>query len=251
MLETFLNMSKNDVAMIYICTGKYSVFLDNYLQTCEKYFLPNSNKKYYIFSDTDISDIAKKNNVNFKFIYQEKLPFPLPTLKRFHMINSIKQELINNDYIIFTNANMIFCETVLEQEIIPSEEHNFLFAVEHPGYYNKYDVNLFPYERDLKSSACIDHGFGKKYYQGCFFGGRVKEFLEMSAELQHNIDYDLQIGHMAIWHDESHTNKYFAHMPPRSISPSYSYPEDWDLKLSKKIVQLNKERLGGHSFMRS
>lgn len=242
-------MSIDKIGMIYICTGKYKMFLDKYLETCNKHFLPNHNKKYFIFCDTLIDDIADKYKVEYEYIYQEKLPFPMPTLKRFHMINSIKEKYKNIDFLFFTNANMIFVENIYPNEVLPTKEDNWLVSVIHPGYLNN-NVNSFPYERNINSSACIDFEFGKKYYQGCFFGGRKNEFLKMSKELQKNIDYDLSINVMAVWHDESHTNKYFAHTPPKNISPSYSYPEDWSLNLPKKIVQLNKERLGGHSYMR-
>lgn len=241
----------NNIGIIYICTGKYKIFLKKYIETCEKYFLPNCHKKYFIFCDTAIDEIINSFNVNYEYIFQEKLPFPLPTLKRFHMINSIKHRYENIDYLFFTNANMEFVDTIITEEILPTEENNFLVSVEHPGYFNNINnVDSYPYERDLKSSACIQYGYGKKYYQGCFFGGRKKEFLAMSDELQNNIEYDLSINFMAKWHDESHTNKYFAHTPPKTISPSYAYPETWDLNIPKKIIQIDKNKYGGHEEMR-
>lgn len=240
----------NNIGIIYICTGKYRVFLDRYIDTCEEFFLKKSNKKYFIFCDQEVDSILSSKKISYQYIFQEKLPFPLPTLKRFHMINSIEEKYKDLDYLFFTNANMIFEKAILEEEIFPSDEDNGLCAVLHPGYYNSNNVNSFPYERNLMSSACIDYNFGKKYYQGCFFGGKKTAFLKMSRELQENIDYDLSNNFIAVWWDESHSNKYFAHTSPRALLPSYSYPEDWSLNLERKIVQLNKEKFGGHEEMR-
>jgi len=243
-------MNKIKIGMIYICTGKYKIFLENYLKSCEKNFLLDCEKKYFIFCDSDIDEIVKKYNINYEYIFQEKLPFPFPTLKRFHMINSIKEKYKDINYIFFTNANMIFNENTLKEEILPNYEDNFLVSVEHPGYFNQNNCNNFPYERKMMSSAFIEYGYGKKYYQGCFFGGRKQEFLNMSEELEKNINYDLNNNYIAIWHDESHTNKYFLHTPPKTISPSYAYPENWNMNISKKIIQLDKNNYGGHDEMR-
>jgi len=224
-----------------ICTGKYTVFFDILYKSCEKYFLPKYKKVYHVFTD---GEVRKEENVNV--IYQEKLGWPYDTMMRFNMFNSLK--LDSNDFMYFLNANM---EVVSEigEEVIPHESNDYLMGVQHPGYYNVSN-QFFPYERNLLSRFYIPAG-GKFYFQGCFNGGRVKEFLNMSKELSAMIYSDLSIGHIPLWHDESALNWYYIFRNPLVLNPSYAYPENWNIPFSKKIVQLDKTKFGGHEALRS
>mgnify|MGYP002226055723 CR=1 FL=1 len=49
------------------------------------------------------------------------------------MFYSIKEEIIDNDYLFFFNANALFV-THIEADILPDEEHNNLVGAIHPGY---------------------------------------------------------------------------------------------------------------------
>ena len=74
-------MKKNKVGILYICTGKYDVFWEEFYKSCEKYFLPNSEKYYFVFTDSNhLYD--EENNKNIKKYYQENLGWPDNTLKR-------------------------------------------------------------------------------------------------------------------------------------------------------------------------
>src|ERR1700733_14191663 len=42
-----------------------------------------------------------------------------------------------------------------------------------------------------------------------------------------NVYLDMQQNHIAVWHDESHNNKYFnVHKPTKVLTPDYCFPED-------------------------
>lgn len=43
------------VGILYICTGKYIVFWEEFYKSCQKYFLSDSEcvKQYYVFTDVD------------------------------------------------------------------------------------------------------------------------------------------------------------------------------------------------------
>ena len=50
---------------------------------------------------------------------------------------------------------------------------------------------------------------------------------------------------MALWHDESHLNRYIAEQDPASyrlLTPAYWYPEGWDLPFEQKITVRDKSR---------
>jgi hypothetical protein len=232
------------IGILVICTGKYSIFWDNFYQSVKKNFLPEFEKKFFVFSD---SDINKSSDV--EVIYQKKLGWPFDTMYRFKMFNSISNELINFDYLYFLNINMAVVDSVNE-EIIPSSDNSNLMGVLHPGFWDKTNYQ-FPYERRVDSRFYITEGEGKFYYQGCFNGGKSEEFLNMSTILDKMIDEDSNNGITPIWHDESALNWYYKDKPILNASPSYAIPEDATLNFNKKIIQLNKAKFGGHNFLRS
>jgi hypothetical protein len=165
------------------------------------------------------------------------------------MFNSISDVLIKEDYIFFLNANMLFNSEVNE-EVIPTEENQFLMGANHPGFFNTIKQN-FTYERRPESVFFIPMESGDYYYQGCFNGGSSEEFLKMSKILNDMIDIDLNNQIIPIWHDESALNWYYLNRNPLLLDSSYVYPEGWSIPFTKKIIQRNKSSYGGYEYLRN
>ena len=214
-------MSKK-VGIFYICTGYYDVFFPKFYESCEAFFLPNCEKQYYVFTDSE-KDYFEHGNI--KKIYQENLGWPDNTLKRFHMFDSISEEVTDCDYLFFFNANMEFMMTIKE-DILPEKG---LIAVLHPGYYNE-PRSCFTYDTNPESLACIHEDEGEIYVCGGVNGGTTCEYLEMIKELKRRIDVDSEKGVVALWHDESHWNRYIIGRNDVSVlGPGYCYPDLYDL----------------------
>ena len=65
----------------------------------------------------------------------------------------------------------------------------------------------------------------------------------MINKLTQNVETDEKNGIMAIWHDESHLNKYINEIKGTKINilnPGYCYPENWNLPFKKKLLALQK-----------
>jgi hypothetical protein len=156
------------------------------------------------------------------------------------------------DYLFYFNANMSFRRNITEKMILPDHVHNpsNLVAVIHPCHYNRNPDDLI-YDRNPNSTAYIQCGNGKNYFQGCLSGGATREYLKMCEVLKKNIDKDEENGIIALWHDESHINHYFLSHPPKELHPGFAYPENMKVPFTKLIVQLDKARAGGHEFLRS
>lgn len=226
----------NRIAILYICTGVYSVFWKDFYESYENNFLKNSLKEYYVF--TDDTDIVFKEKNNVHIIYQKSLGWPNNTLKRFHIFSRIFDELREFDYIFFMNANCQCVDQITEEEFLPVDKE--LLVVKHPGFYDK-DSDEYTYDRNPKSTAYIPYGKGDYYICGGVNGGKSDAFLQLMKSLMKNIDLDIQNNVIAIWHDESHINKYILEREDYSIlSPSYCYPEGWDLPFCEKIRIRNK-----------
>jgi len=233
------------IGILTICTGKYEIFFETLYKSLEKNFLTDYEKTYYVFSDGTIPPYD-----NVVRIQQEKLGWPYDTMMRFHMFNSISKQLKNEDYLFFFNANMKALNPI-GKEIIPHEDNNWLMGVHHPGFFGKGNL-VFPYDRNTKSSCYIPKGEGSVYVQGCFNGGRTKEWLEMSKLLAVNIDIDTQNNIIPLWHDESEINWYYKDKNPLVLPYSYIYPEVWGGDMSNmKMIQLDKNKHGTHKNLRS
>ena len=245
-------MARKRIGILYICTGKYDVFWKDFYLSSEHFFMqyPDYIKHYYVFTDSEhLYD--EENNSNIHKIYQENLGWPNNTLKRFHMFLQIKESLLEEtDYLFFFNANLLFTATVNE-EVLPPNNSNGIVGTLHPGFFNQANTN-FTYERSNKSTAYIAIGEGEHYYAGGLSGGRTKEYLKLCEHLKNQIDEDELNKIIAVWHDESHINKYFFNNPPHTLSPGYLYPEGWSIPFEPKIMIRDKSnpQYGGHKFLR-
>lgn len=233
------------IGILYICTGKYDVFWQGFYESAEKYLMPNTEKHYFVFTDSE--QIQSTDKIHK--IYQERLGWPKDTLMRFHLFLNIEDDLKRMDYLFFFNANYTFVKPITENEILPTEKDNFLTGQIHPVAYHKKRKD-YDYETNKNSTAYINKNSGNFYFAGGLLGGRTAEFLKLSHTLKENIDKDEEVNFIAKWHDESHINKYFSEIEPKKLHPGYCYPQDWYLPFEQKTLLLDKNKLGGHSFLR-
>lgn len=207
------------IGIITIATGGYVDYVESLIDSCDLNLLNGHDKSYFIFTDGGFTSSIQ----NVHRIKQKKLGWPFDTMMRFHMFTSIRKQLEEMDYIFFLNANMLIIEKVGD-EILPNEHNQWLVATKHPGYIDKHPYYM-PFEKNAGSvffTAVSDKSF---YVQGCFNGGRSKEYLEMSEILKNMIDTDIKNNVIPIWHDESALNWYLNDKNPLRLDPTYSYPK--------------------------
>lgn len=208
------------VAILYIAIGQYSVFFDSFYRSCEKYFMPDSMKDYFVFSDNNNKAFEREN---VKFIETVDMGWPDNTLKRFHLFTSIEDKLMNYDYCFFFNANLEFVKTVSEN-ILPTRG---IVVVQHPGHYSKQPTE-FPYDRNESCLAYIPQGEGRVYVCGGVNGGCTSDYLKMCNELKRRVDVDYANGVVAKWHDESQLNRYIHELDEEEFvvwHPGFCYPD--------------------------
>lgn len=237
------------IAVLYIATGRYIIFWDDFYQKAEQNFLPHLYKTYFVWTD----DLQREFPENVVRTYQKQLEWPLITLKRFEMFMGQAELLKDYDYIYFLNANMLPVRPVGD-EILPTEEQG-LTVVAHPGYYKASNA-YFPYERNSRSTAYIPYGDGVVYVMGGFNGGRSDAYLKLIRDLDVAVKKDAENHVMAKWHDESHLNKYILDKNPLVLSPAYGYPQESyaslnEFKDNHKMLILDKRKFGGHAYLRS
>ena len=233
------------VGILYICTGRYDMFWKEFYESCENNFLPNCEKEYYVFTDSKSEEFKMHPNVNV--FYKEKLPWPLPAILRYQYFLSVDYNL-DVEYLFFFNANMRIEGAVSKEEFLPTKE-NFV-ALSHPSLYNK-KPQEFTYEPRVDSTAYIDKDKGEHYFMSSLMGGKVKPFLDACRVMDKNIQIDLYKNIIALWHDESHWNRYLlGRSDVKILSPSYGYPQEMTLPFECKIMLRDKHLHGGHKFLR-
>jgi histo-blood group ABO system transferase len=229
-----MNNKKYRIGMLVIATGKYNQFVPPLFKSIKKHFLKNHDVTMFVFSD---KEMPKKDGLIH--IYQEHQGWPNATLLRYHVFYNNKNVLKGMDYLYYCDADMLFIDDVSD-EILGE-----LVGTIHPGYYN---TQRGTYETNEKSTAFVSKNENGNYYAGGFNGGTFVNFLKMSEIIKNNIDIDIKNNITAIWHDESHLNRYFIDNPPTvKLSPSYCYPEQWEIPFDKKLLALNKK----HSELRN
>ncbi len=229
----------NTIAIIYICTGKYNQFFEEFYSSCEKYFLISFHKEFFVFTDDPF--LSDKKNVHL--IQKECKGFPFDSLMRFEMFLSIKKNIKSFDYVFFFNANMKFLQPI-NSDILPTDDDGGLCAVIQPGYYNKSKI-FFPFEKNRKSTAYIKYQKGKtyRYYMGSLFGGKYEQFYKLTSECANAIQKDLDNNIIATVHDESHLNKYLSDHLCLALNPGYAYPEGWHLPFEPIILLRDKVKI--------
>lgn len=225
------------IAILYICTGEYVCLWEEFYKSFEEKFVCGMSKDYFVFTDAESVYGDVKDNVHR--IYQENLGWPGNTLFRFKIFLTQKEELLKYDYVFFMNANIV-CASEIGEEFLPKNER--LTVVIHPGFYNTLNY-FYTYDRNRKSSAYIPYGKGEVYVTGGVNGGRSIDFMELCEELDRKTDDDYKKGIIALWHDESHLNKYiWKHCVYKLLPPSYFYTEGCDIPFEKKLVARDKSR---------
>lgn len=222
-------MSK--IGLLVIATGKYDRFIPPLFKSVKKYFMKNHEVTMFVFTD---GDMPKKDGI-ISFHHKHE-PWPNATLKRYHVFDKHREDLIKMDYLYYCDADMLFVSEVGD-EALPDEEFN-LVATEHPGFFGG---RRGTYETRPESTAYVAEGEGECYVAGGFNGGTSEAFLDMSKTLKERVDKDLESDIIAIWHDESQLNRYMIDNKRKVLNPSYCYPESWNIPFERKLLALDKD----------
>lgn len=247
-----LNAQQLHIGLCIVATGKYIAFVKPLLDSAEQYFCPDHKKTYFIFTDGAPSDIEELVNSSYRekivITHQKRLGWPYDTLMRFSIYNEHKDLFASTDYMFATDADMLFVGTEGDEIL-----HDRV-ATQHPGFEKNKPLwgSETPYDRNPDSTAYIAEGSGTHYFAGGFYGGSTTEFISMMNALTNNIITDLENhDYIAVWHDESHLNRYFIdNIPSIMLNRSYCYPENGEKKgyplCCPKLLALDKN----HSEMR-
>lgn len=228
-----------------IATNKYISFLDVVGPSIESHFFPGSEVTVLVHTNLDLPDLPNHQRVNFckNSILHE--PWPFTTLKRFEYFLSSKEILSSHDYCFYVDVDSLFIGEINES-LLPKEG---MIGTIHPCLFQGPGTP----DRNPLSKAYIPLESNNRYFCGGFFGGKSEDFIRMSKDIHDCIQDDLSRGIIALWHDESHLNRYFFENPPNVVlEPPFAVAENMTTRLPEsKVLFLDKSSRGGHVFFRT
>lgn len=224
------------IGLAVVATGRYVQFLADLNRSVREFFCVGHDIKVCALTD---GFFPKEWKIG-RFWWPHK-PWPWPTLTRHSAILQYHGLFAEFDYVFMVDADMRFVAPVGD-EILSD-----LVGTIHPGFWNK-PRSQYTYENRPDSTACIAHQAGERYYAGGFQGGSSARYLAACKTIVDRVATDESNGITAVWHDESHWNRYLFENPPTlELDPGYCYPEAWDLPFERKLLALDKD----HSAMRA
>ena len=110
------NTTWQTIGMLYICTGKYTVFWPEFYETFSRNFYPAA-KEYFVF--TDAPSIAHEDDPAVHRIDQPAYDWPLSTMKRFAIFLTQKKGVGTAGLSLLFNANLTCREVITPEEFCP------------------------------------------------------------------------------------------------------------------------------------
>ncbi|XP_030063606.1 histo-blood group ABO system transferase 2-like [Microcaecilia unicolor] len=208
------------IGLVIFAIKKYVVFLQLFLETAETFFMVGYKVNYYILTDRP-KDVPNVTLAEGRRVVVLKIPsharWQDVCLNRMEIISVFtKQQFIHEvDYLVSADIDMRFSDHV-GVEILSDT-----FGTLHPGFYRAKRQH-FTFERRPASQAYIAVDEGDFYYAAGFYGGTVDEVYKLANQCHNGIMTDKANSIEAVWHEESHLNKYFLnHKPTKILSPEY------------------------------
>ena len=210
------------VALTTFAVGKYTRFLKDFLETAERHFFPGVRVQYHVFTDQPDQVPSVKIAAG-----RELFVRPVESKERWQDISAGRFKVIANfiETELRDSADYIFCFDVDSKFHARwgTETLGTLVGVVHPDFYLT-ERSQFTYERRPASKAYMSADEGDFYYPAGSFGGEPASVRRMLLTCNDNWELDAQQGVEAVWHEESHLNRYlWLHKPSKVLSAEYQW----------------------------
>ncbi|XP_067296320.1 globoside alpha-1,3-N-acetylgalactosaminyltransferase 1, like 1 [Pseudorasbora parva] len=220
LIDSIYKQQNITIATTVFALGKYTCFIKDFLESAEENYFVGFRVHYYLFTDQPEAVPEVKMGENHHLTVRR-----VPSLDRWQDISmgrmGILEKFIENELV--NKANYIFCLDV-DTKFYGRwgvETLGRLVGVLHPWFFD-YPRDQFTYERRQESQAFIPAGEGDYYYTAAAFGGSLADVHHLTKTCRKQLNIDAANSIEAIWHEESHLNKYFLYNKPSKIlSPEY------------------------------
>ncbi|XP_028664528.1 uncharacterized protein LOC114656995 [Erpetoichthys calabaricus] len=217
------------IGLTVFAIGKYlDAYLEKFLLTAEMHFM----KGYRVIVYVIVDDPSRLPYIEFGVKHSYKV-FRILKEDRWQDISMMRMKTLSDllrNYIQY-EVDYVFCMDVDQYFLAPYSVETLgeLVAQAQAWFFHESNYK-FTYERRPQSTAYIADGMGDYYYHAAVFGGRPLNVLKLVEFCFQNIVEDKKKNIEAVWHDESHLNKYFLlNKPTKILNPDYC----WDYNIAQ------------------
>lgn len=195
-----------------------------FLESAEQHFMVGQSVVYYVFTDCPEAvphvTLGQGRLLRVEPVQQEKRwqDVSMARMRTLHeaLGGQLGQEA---DYVFCLDVDQHFAGNFGPEALAD------LVAQLHAWHYH-WPRWLLPYERDRRSAAALSSGEGDFYYHAAVFGGSVVALRKLTAHCALSQQLDRERGIEALWHDESHLNKFFwLYKPTKLLSPEFCWAQ--------------------------
>ncbi|XP_075143681.1 histo-blood group ABO system transferase 2-like [Leptodactylus fuscus] len=234
--------SNTRIGLFVFAVKKYIRYLQPFLESAERYFMVGHKVTYYVFTDK-VDEVVKPKMADGRILQLNNVVadqrWQDVSMRRMEILTVYTKEYMpsETDYLVCADVDMVFKDHV-GVEILGD-----LFATIHPVFF-LFEPQGFTYERRPISAAYVPHGEGDFYYMAALYGGKVDEIYKLSVACKNGIIEDKKKNIEALWHDESHLNRYLVdNKPTKVLSPEYLWAmdlPDGELIKKKRFIAVDK-----------
>ncbi|XP_015276314.1 PREDICTED: N-acetyllactosaminide alpha-1,3-galactosyltransferase-like isoform X2 [Gekko japonicus] len=235
-LEDHYKRKNVTVGLTVFAIGKYlDKYLKNFLTSANIYFMPGHNVIFYIMVD----NISGVPSIELDPLRRLKV-IPVEKESRWQDISMMRMKTIGDliESRIRHEVDFLFCMDVDQVfESYYGVETLDESVAQLQAWFYKASRRVFTYERNPESAAYIPYEEGDFYYHAAVFGGTPQRIYNLTRECYEGIRKDKEHNLEAIWHDESHLNKYYLrNRPSKVLSPEYCW--DYNIGLSYEVKNI-------------
>ena len=258
------------IDIVTIATNQYVNYWIEMVKSVDLAFNKDSKIRAIVFTD----DIEKclsiqndLNNITVEAISIESLKWPDATLLRYKIFHQFSYYLIS-EYTMHLDADMLVHRDFIAPLCNFKSKYE-ISLVAHPGYFRPKGFKRFKFylknpvffSRDLRSkvliggvgswetakesSAYVPRNQRKVYVCGGTWIGKSSSIKKLFSELAGDVERDKKSGTMAIWHDESHLNRWAAENNFNLLPPSFCFDPTYEqlegLPMYIEAVDKNKK----------
>ncbi|XP_073497933.1 N-acetyllactosaminide alpha-1,3-galactosyltransferase-like [Phyllobates terribilis] len=235
--ENLLHRARGTVVGLSVfAVGKYlDTYLEDFLVSANRFFMPGLPCVVYILTDrpSDVPRIHERSGMSIITLQvTNRARWQDISMLRMMDLRDLVLPLAHDevDYLFCMDVDQIFSSNYGPETL------GDLVAQLHSGYYLA-NRKEYPLERNPLSMAFIPPWAGTFYYHGAVFGGKPTLLTNLTSSCLKGILEDKKRGVEAIWHDESHLNRYLTleYLPSKVLSPEYC----WDNRLWLRYHKLS------------
>ncbi|XP_060107373.1 N-acetyllactosaminide alpha-1,3-galactosyltransferase-like [Heteronotia binoei] len=226
-LEDYYKKKKVTVGLTVFAIGKYlDKYLKNFLTSANTYFMPGQNVIFYIVVDNlsgvPLIELGPLRTLKVFQVEKESRWQDISMMRMKTIADLIESQIRHEvDFLFCMDVDQVF-ESNYGVETLDES------VAQLQAWFYKANRESFTYERNPESAAYIPYEEGDFYYHAAVFGGTPQRIYNLTRECYEGIRYDKEHNLEAIWHDESHLNKYYLrNRPSKVLSPEYC----WDYKI--------------------